>query len=124
MCVLADCVPSKTFIATSEAMTTLSHADRVGVHGEGTVRVEVAEVHARVKALALAQSSDIAANLVRHGVSILHGPARLLPGKRVQVGTQNFVEPHAAVRILKELEDFCASQKISDVNELIFSLRL
>ena len=88
MCVLADCVPSKTFIATSEAMTTLSHADRVGVHGEGTVRVEVAEVHARVKALALAQSSDIAANLVRHGVSILHGPARLLPGKRVQVGAE------------------------------------
>src|SRR3954464_5015645 len=63
MCVLADCVPSKTFIATSEAMTTLSHADRVGVHGEGTVTVEVAEVHARVKALALAQSNDIAANL-------------------------------------------------------------
>jgi dihydrolipoamide dehydrogenase len=88
MCVLADCVPSKTFIATSEAMTTLSHADRVGVHGEGTVRVEVAEVHARVKALALAQSNDIAANLVRHGVSILNGPARLLPGKRVQVGAE------------------------------------
>jgi dihydrolipoamide dehydrogenase len=88
MCVLADCVPSKTFIATSEAMTTLSHADRVGVHGEGTVSVQVAEVHARVKALALAQSNDIAANLVRHGVSILNGPARLLPGRKVQVGSQ------------------------------------
>jgi len=88
MCVLADCVPSKTFIATSEAMTTLSQADRVGVHGEGTVEVRVAEVHARVKALALAQSNDIAANLVRHGVSILQGPARLLPGKRVQVGAE------------------------------------
>ena len=88
MCVLADCVPSKTFIATSEAMTTLSQADRVGVHGEGTVEVRVAEVHARVKALALAQSKDIAANLVRHGVSILQGPARLLPGKRVQVGAE------------------------------------
>lgn len=42
----------------------------------------------------------------------------------VQVGTQSFVEPHAAVRILNELEQFCASQGISDVNELIFSLRL
>ena len=88
MCVLADCVPSKTFIATSEAMTALSQADRVGVHGEGTVTVRVAEVHARVKALALAQSNDIAANLVRHGVSILHGPARLLPGRLVQVGSE------------------------------------
>jgi pyruvate/2-oxoglutarate dehydrogenase complex dihydrolipoamide dehydrogenase (E3) component len=88
MCVLADCVPSKTFIATSEAMTTLSQADRVGVHGEGTVTVQVAEVHARVKALALAQSNDIASNLVRHGVSILHGSARLLPGRKVLVGAQ------------------------------------
>jgi dihydrolipoamide dehydrogenase len=88
MCVLADCVPSKTFIATSEAMTTLSQADRVGVHGEGTVSVQVAEVHARVKALALAQSDDIASNLVRHGVSILHGAARLLPGRKVLVGAQ------------------------------------
>jgi pyruvate/2-oxoglutarate dehydrogenase complex dihydrolipoamide dehydrogenase (E3) component len=88
MCVLADCVPSKTFIATSEAMTNLSHADRVGVHGDGTVSVQVEEVYARVKALALAQSNDISASLVRAGVSILHGPARLLPGRKVEVGSE------------------------------------
>jgi pyruvate/2-oxoglutarate dehydrogenase complex dihydrolipoamide dehydrogenase (E3) component len=88
MCVLADCVPSKTFIATSEAMTNLSHADRVGVHGDGTVSVQVEEVYARVKALALAQSGDISASLVRAGVSILHGPARLLPGRKVEVGSE------------------------------------
>jgi pyruvate/2-oxoglutarate dehydrogenase complex dihydrolipoamide dehydrogenase (E3) component len=88
MCVLADCVPSKTFIATSEAMTNLSQADRVGVHADGTVTAQVAEVHARVKALALAQSNDIAARLVREGVSILYGAARLLPGRKVQVGSE------------------------------------
>ena len=60
-CVLADCVPSKTLIATSEVMTQLSHADRVGVHNDGAVTAVVDEVHARVKALALAQSADIAA---------------------------------------------------------------
>ena len=88
MCVLADCVPSKTFIATSEAMTSLSHADRVGVHTDGAVTTRIPEVHARVKALAVAQSGDIAARLVREGVSILHGPARLLPGRTVQVGSE------------------------------------
>jgi pyruvate/2-oxoglutarate dehydrogenase complex dihydrolipoamide dehydrogenase (E3) component len=77
MCVLADCVPSKTFIATSDAMTHLSHADRVGVHSTGSVGVAVAEVHARVKALALAQSSDIEARLRREGVRVLRGAARL-----------------------------------------------
>ncbi|TAL24369.1 MAG: FAD-dependent oxidoreductase, partial [Frankiales bacterium] len=34
-CVLADCVPSKTFIATSEAMTAFSHAERVGIRTDG-----------------------------------------------------------------------------------------
>lgn len=87
MCVLADCVPSKTFIATSEAMTTLSHADLVGVHTEGRVTAEVAEVHARVKALALAQSDDIRQRLRREGVRLESGAARLLGGGRVQVGT-------------------------------------
>lgn len=87
MCVLADCVPSKTFIATSEAMTTLSHADLVGVHTEGRVTAEVAEVHARVKALALAQSDDIRQRLMREGVRLESGAARLLGGGRVQVGT-------------------------------------
>jgi pyruvate/2-oxoglutarate dehydrogenase complex dihydrolipoamide dehydrogenase (E3) component len=88
MCVLADCVPSKTLIATSEAMTQLSHADRVGVHTDGTVTAQVAEVHARVKALALAQSNDIASRLVKENVSLLSGPAKLLPGRKVQVGSE------------------------------------
>ncbi len=77
MCVLSDCVPSKTLIATSDAMTELSHADRVGVHASGEVGVSVAEVHARVKALALAQSSDIEARLRREGVRVVRGAARL-----------------------------------------------
>ena len=91
MCVLADCVPSKTLIATSEAMTSLSHADRVGVQAVGSVSVQVAEVNARVKALALAQSADITARLVRERVSIEHGPARLLGGGRVEIGSRVIV---------------------------------
>src|SRR4051812_12600137 len=74
-CVLADCVPSKTFIATSEVMTSMAQAERVGVHGAGAVSAAVSEVHARVKALALAQSADITARLTREGVQLLHGSA-------------------------------------------------
>src|SRR5688572_815397 len=74
-CVLTDCVPSKTLIATSEAMTSLSHADRVGVHNEGSVTAAISEVHARVKSLALAQSADISRRLDREGVRVLRGSA-------------------------------------------------
>src|ERR687894_1368812 len=42
-CVLADCVPSKTFIATGEAMTSYAHADRVGVQTEGAVTARLDE---------------------------------------------------------------------------------
>src|SRR3954468_18806256 len=83
-CVLADCVPSKTFIATSEVMTSMSEADRVGVHG-GAVTASVAEVHSRVKALALLQSADITRALGRAGVRILHGSACLKGTGRIEV---------------------------------------
>jgi pyruvate/2-oxoglutarate dehydrogenase complex dihydrolipoamide dehydrogenase (E3) component len=88
-CVLADCVPSKTFIATSEAMTSLSHADRVGVHTSGAVTTAVAEVHARVKALALHQSADITRRLSGEGVRLLHGSACLKSTDRIEVTVED-----------------------------------
>jgi dihydrolipoamide dehydrogenase len=87
-CVLADCVPSKTLIATSDAFTQLSHADNVGVQATGAITAEAVEVNQRVKALALAQSHDITERLVREGVTIVKGHARLLPGKRVQIDNE------------------------------------
>ncbi|MCW2616683.1 MAG: NAD(P)H-quinone dehydrogenase [Frankiales bacterium] len=84
-CVLSDCVPSKTFIATSEAMTALSGAERVGVHAVGEVTTAVDEVHARVKALALAQSGDITARLQREGVTLVQGSVRFLEPRLLEV---------------------------------------
>ncbi|MEX2289362.1 MAG: NAD(P)H-quinone dehydrogenase [Mycobacteriales bacterium] len=84
-CVLSDCVPSKTFIATSEAMTAFSQADRVGVKAVGDVLTAVDEVNARVKALALAQSADITRRLTREGVAVVHGAARLHGASLVEV---------------------------------------
>ncbi len=88
-CVLSDCVPSKTFIATSEAMVDFAHADRVGVHTTGEVVTAVDEVNARVKALALAQSADITARLVKEGVDVRHGAARLTGSHTIEVTTED-----------------------------------
>jgi dihydrolipoamide dehydrogenase len=88
-CVLSDCVPSKTFIATGEAMTAFSHADRVGVRTVGEVVTAVDEVNARVKALALAQSADILARLQREGVQVLRGQACLRDAAHVEVTTDD-----------------------------------
>jgi NAD(P)H dehydrogenase (quinone) len=96
-CVLTDCVPSKTLIATSEVMTALAGAPSLGVRlredgslaaswDETTpshltppdvVGVDVGQVYARVLALAHAQSRDIETRLEKEGVRIVHAAGKL-----------------------------------------------
>jgi pyruvate/2-oxoglutarate dehydrogenase complex dihydrolipoamide dehydrogenase (E3) component len=85
--VLTDCVPSKTLIATAELMTDVAGANELGVMiGADGVRVDLAKVNQRVKALARAQSDDIARRLEKEGVRVvpsrgrLDGPARVVAG--------------------------------------------
>jgi len=47
----------------------------------------------------------------------------LIVGARaVQVGTANFVDPHAMATIITDLEEFCRDEGIADINDLIGSL--
>jgi dihydrolipoamide dehydrogenase len=74
-CVLTDCVPSKTLIATSDSVTAFRDAPRLGLQ-TADVGVDLASVNQRVKALAQQQSDDISARLVRDGVSVVAGAGR------------------------------------------------
>jgi pyruvate/2-oxoglutarate dehydrogenase complex dihydrolipoamide dehydrogenase (E3) component len=78
-CVLYDCVPSKAFIASSDVVTAFRHGRSLGVRvaGPDAVALDGAAVHARVKRLAHAQSADIATKLVKAGVALVSGRARL-----------------------------------------------
>src|SRR5262249_61789099 len=90
-CVLTACVPSKTLIATSETMGMLAGSPGLGIRIEGydgrmrprpgvpagPVTVDAPRVNARVKALALAQSADVAARLAAEGVEVIAGRGRL-----------------------------------------------
>ncbi|MBH0777446.1 NAD(P)H-quinone dehydrogenase [Nocardia bovistercoris] len=78
-CVLWDCVPSKTFIASTGIRTDLRRAKDLGITLDPSqAAVELPEVNERVKALALAQSSDIRSKLLTAGVAVLSGRARLI----------------------------------------------
>jgi dihydrolipoamide dehydrogenase len=84
--VVTDCVPSKTLIATSQTMTRLAASPSLGVRfGDEGAEVDLAEVNARVKALAQAQSADISQRLVAEGVRLVSGTARLLAPGRISV---------------------------------------
>jgi NAD(P)H dehydrogenase (quinone) len=78
-CVLSDCVPSKTFIASSDVVTGYHGREGFGVRATGieAVTVDAGIVHDRVKSLAIAQSSDIHAKLIKAGVHYVAGRARL-----------------------------------------------
>ncbi len=80
-CVLYDCVPSKTLIATSEKVTAFRDAPAVGL-GCATgndVTVQLAVVNERVRRLAANQSADIAERLSKGGVTVLPGRACFAP---------------------------------------------
>ncbi|QSB15494.1 NAD(P)H-quinone dehydrogenase [Natronosporangium hydrolyticum] len=78
-CVLHDCVPSKTFIASSDVVTGYGGGERFGIQlpGTGAVTIDAPAVHQRVRRLAAAQSQDIDAKLRAAGVTVVRGRARL-----------------------------------------------
>jgi NAD(P)H dehydrogenase (quinone) len=78
-CVLSDCVPSKTFIASSDVVTGYRDKEEFGIHSDGleAITVDAVAVHERVKRLARAQSTDIHTKLVKAGVTFISGTARL-----------------------------------------------
>ena len=93
-CVLTDCVPSKTFIASSDARTAFASAGSLGIDAVPTaeIGVDAPAVHSRVKELALAQSADVGRQLSRAGVQVTNGLARLTAGssqRRHQVEISN-----------------------------------
>jgi pyruvate/2-oxoglutarate dehydrogenase complex dihydrolipoamide dehydrogenase (E3) component len=108
-CVLTDCVPSKTLIETAGAMSALNGSADLGIRiGDGrgqpppaatgvatgaaadrrSVRamVDAPRLYSRVKALAKAQSADVAVRLAAEGVEVVSGPGRLVGPRTVAVG--------------------------------------
>lgn len=83
-CVLYDCVPSKTFCTSAEAVTWLEQAPVLGVAEQPALKVDLARVFARIVSLAEAQSRDVEKRVAQAGVHVVHATAR-------------FADPHTIV---------------------------
>jgi dihydrolipoamide dehydrogenase len=78
-CVLWDCVPSKTFIASTGVRTELRRAPDLGYVLEfEDAKIELPKINNRAKTLAAAQSADIAARLQSEGVTLIAGRGELV----------------------------------------------
>jgi dihydrolipoamide dehydrogenase len=75
-CVLDDCVPSKTLIASAGIRVELHRAPELGLTADRqSVGVDLPTVNARVRSLALAQSADVRTRVEREGIRVIRGAA-------------------------------------------------
>lgn len=78
-CVLFDCVPSKTFIASTGVRTELRRAEGMGFDvSVSASKVTLTDINNRVKTLARSQSADIGSQLLHQGVTIIGGRGELV----------------------------------------------
>lgn len=78
-CVLWDCVPSKTFIASTGVRTELRRAPDLGYALDfENAKISLPRINERVKTLAAAQSADIAERLRNEGVRLIAGRGELV----------------------------------------------
>ncbi|NLT31530.1 MAG: NAD(P)H-quinone dehydrogenase [Propionibacterium sp.] len=95
--VLSDCVPSKTLVAVADAKTRVIEGHELGLRfgpddDREVVGVDLAAVNARIKNLALAQSSDIREKLIEEGVRLVDGRGRFDGEHRVIATTADGTE--------------------------------
>ncbi len=77
--VLDDCVPSKTFIASTWLRTELRRAPRLGFEIDiDDAKLSLRQIHTRVKQLATDQSADITDQLLSVGVHVVAGRGELV----------------------------------------------
>lgn len=78
-CVLWDCVPSKTFIASTGVRTELRRAPNLGYSLDlDDAKISLTQINERVKTLATAQSVDIAERLRSEGIDLIEGRGELI----------------------------------------------
>ncbi|MFN2519297.1 MAG: NAD(P)H-quinone dehydrogenase [Jatrophihabitantaceae bacterium] len=113
-CVLTDCVPSKTLIATSDRVTAFRDAALVGVgvgvgvgcgagagSGPGAVRVDLRSVNSRIRELAHQQSADIEQRLRHEGVTVLRGTGRFVADQPPRAHRLEVLADGAAARAVE-----------------------
>lgn len=78
-CVLFDCVPSKTFIASTGVRTELRRASGLGFDiGIDDAKITLGQINNRVRTLARSQSADIGAQLLAQKINVVPGRAELI----------------------------------------------
>jgi len=100
-CVLTDCVPSKTLIESSSTMASLGRSASLGLQladgANPVVEPDAPALNARIKALAAAQSNDIAEHVTAEGVRIIQARGQLTGPRSIEAAGETV---HADVLLI------------------------
>ena len=133
-CVLTDCVPSKTLIATASLMAAMQGGPELGIRfaqagGDSLhASADPPGVYRRIKGLARAQSADVGMRLGAEGVQVIEGRGRLVRPGVVAVGDQEITagtvliatgaEPRELPGAVPDGERLLTCRQLYDLNEL------
>jgi NAD(P)H dehydrogenase (quinone) len=87
-CVLTDCVPSKSLIETSNAMTLLNRSAGLGIATGGLATVNAARLYERITDLARAQSRDITTRVAAEDIRVIAAHGRLAGPGTIMAGDE------------------------------------
>jgi dihydrolipoamide dehydrogenase len=88
-CLNVGCIPSKTFLRSSELFREVKDGERYGVR-TGPVHFDIAKVVERKNRVVGTLTKGVESMLKRNGVAIINGHARLLSRNTVQVGAERY----------------------------------
>lgn len=114
--VLTDCVPSKALIVASEAMTSTFNLEVLGMHPSYPT-FELDNVNKYISRLASSQSHDIKAHLLRDGVKVIRGDAKLDADKNVLVG--DYIYPSDVVLLATGARPRILSEDLPDSERIL-----
>ncbi len=131
-CVLTDCVPSKTLIESSSTMTSLGRSASLGLQladgANPVVEVDAPAVNARIKALAAAQSNDIAEHVTAEGVRIIQARGQLTGPRTIEAAGETVhadvllvatgASPRSMPDVLPDGERILTCRQLYDLAEL------
>lgn len=99
-CLQTGCIPTKTLLAGAEALSKARRAEAFGF-STGEIRVEMAGLHARKRAVVETLTASLGESLRRKGAVIIEGTARMTAPDRVRVEmSSGSVEEISARRVV------------------------
>ena len=97
ICLNWGCIPTKALLACGHAYEAAKHGAQFGVKIDGEVQADLSAMVDRSRGVASQMNKGVEFLLRKHGVEVLTGTAKVLPGKQVEVDGTVYEADHIVI---------------------------